>query len=143
MPAPPEAAGPVIANDLVKTAAFENYPVNLLTKGSLVPTSVTNGTFIATTISTADFDELTLEAKLAAGAADTDLKVEVFPVDFQGNVLYTPMTADKVSGPKFDSPSSSVSYWGVFDVSGQNAVYVRITNNAATPKNISYSYHLD
>lgn len=129
-------------NDNTKTAAYENYPANSLTRGSLAPASVTNGTFIQSTVQTADFDELTIEARLTAGAADADMKVEVFPVDSLGNVLLAPQPPTQSVGPKFDG-TTATTYWGIFDVSGQQAVAVRITNNAATPKNISYNYHLD
>jgi hypothetical protein len=131
------------ANDNTKTAAYENYPANSLTRGSLAPASVTNGTYIQSTVNTADFDELTIEARLTTGAADTDMKVEVYPVDSAGNVLIAVQPPVQSVGPKYDSTSAATTYWGVFDVSGQQAVAVRITNNAATPKNISYNYHLD
>jgi hypothetical protein len=131
------------ANDNTKTAAYENYPQNLLTRGSLAPASVTNGTFIQSTVQTSDFDELTVEARLTTGAADADMKVEVFPVDSFGNVLIAAQPPTQSVGPKYDATSAATTFWGVFDVSGQQAVAVRITNLAATPKNISYNYHLD
>jgi hypothetical protein len=131
------------ANDNTKTAAYENYPANSLTRGSLAPAAVTNGTYIQSTVNTSDFDELTVEARLTAGAADTDMKVEVFPVDSFGNVLIDAQPATQSAGPKYDATSAATSYWGVYEVSGQQAVAVRITNNAATSKNISYNYHLD
>src|SRR5262252_8712049 len=129
------------ANDNTKTAAYENYPANRLTGGSLPSTSVTNGTYISQQISTADFDELTIEARMASGAADADMKVEVFPVDSAGITYVLALPPTQSAGPKYDASSSAVTYWGVFDVSGQNKVEVRITNNAATPKNVSYNFH--
>jgi hypothetical protein len=131
------------ANDNTKTAAYENYPANSLTRGSAPAASVNNGTYIQVQVNTADFDELTIEARLTVGAADADLKVEVFPVDSLGNVMIAAQPPVQSVGPKFDATSAATTYWGVFDVSGQQAVAIRLTNGAATAKNISYNYHLD
>jgi len=133
------------ANDNTKTAAYENYPQNLLTKGSSPQAGVgpiTTGTYVATQISTADFNELNLEADLIGGAADGDLTVAVFPIDAWGNVMPVPLNSINATGPKYNGPASGVFYQGIFDVSGQNAVQIRFTNNNAAAKNVAYSYKL-
>src|SRR5262245_44811426 len=127
------------ANDNTKTAAYENYPQNLLTKGSSPSAGVgpvTSGPYVATQLSTADFNELNLEVDLIGGAADADLAVVVYPIDAWGNVMPVALPPQSSVGPKYVAASSGVFYQAIYDVSGQNSVQLRFTNNNAAAKNI-------
>jgi hypothetical protein len=132
------------ANDTTKTAAYENYPQNLLSRGSSPQAGVpvTTGTYVAQRVNTQDFNELLVEADLIGGAADGDLTVVVFPVDMWGVVMPVALTPINSTGPKFNAAGSGVFYQAIFDVSGQNAVEIRATNNNAATKNVAYSYKL-
>jgi hypothetical protein len=112
-------------NDNTKTAAYENYPNNPLSRMS-TPLAIAGGVTLPMVIETGGFNELNLEVYMT-GAADGDLIVSVFPISSTGVVGGISLTPVSSSGPKYVAPN--VSYIGLYDVTGHGRVQVTVKNN--------------
>jgi len=120
-------------NDNTKTAAYENYPNNPLTQSGLSQTGVIAGTTPARIIETMWADKLIVDANLTGDAAG-DLAVAVWPCANDGTPLNAPLAAVSSSGPTLIV--GKVYFVGEYDVSAQDRVQVRCTNNDAAAQNL-------
>lgn len=123
------------ANDNTKTAAYENYPNNPLTQASStqnVPGTVT----VVRTIECSWMDRLILEAVLTSDGA-ADLAVAVWPIGADGQPVNNPIAPNPSSGPTL--VGGKVYFSGEYDITAQDRVQVRITNNDPTARDLSYT----
>src|SRR5262245_25746550 len=132
-------------NDTTKTAAYENYPANQLTRGNSPSGGIS---MTAAQVYTVNLDigtatRLDVEANLGPGAiANTDLILQVYPVDPQGNPIAVGIPGGQIPSVAGRIPtlvSGTVQTWQVYDVTSQDRVQVRFTNNAAPTKTLNYS----
>jgi hypothetical protein len=115
----------VSANDNTKTAAYENYPNNPLTQASLSQLAL-GTTTVVRTLECNWMDKLVLEAVMTTDAA-ADMAVAVWPVGADGVSINNPLTASPTSGPTL--VGGKVYFTGEYDVTAQDRVQVRVTNN--------------
>jgi hypothetical protein len=133
------------ANDDTKTAAYENYPANGLTRGNSPSggTTITAGTFAQNIAEVGEALRLDVEVTMLGTTTPTDLSVEVYPVDQFGNAVgggSAPFKLTQVQGAGPAASGGNLAYWATFDVSGQDRVSIRIDNNSAGPKTVNWSW---
>jgi hypothetical protein len=123
-----------------RTAAYENYEGDLLNRFHVDNQSIsgTGGTHTFN-IEVGGNASLVLEVDLV-GSADGDLVVQVNPVAEDGQVYPLIQPPVQFIGPTHNA--GIVYYWALFDVSAQQRVQVKITNNNAGAQNCDYSWRL-
>lgn len=119
-------------NDNTKTAAYENYPNNPLTFANLSQ-SVLGTVTVVRTVESGFADKLILDVVMTTDAA-ADLAVAVWPIGPDGVAINAPLTAAPVSGPTLNA--GKVYFTGEYDVTTQERVQVRITNNDPVARDI-------
>lgn len=122
-----------------KTAAFENYPGALLTRGNVQALSVGTGVNTDVLVECGGDSTLVVEADQAASASG-DLSVSVNPVDEDQDVYPLAQPAVQTVGPTL--ASGRTYFWGKWDVTSQQRVRIRFTNNNVGTEDLDYSWRL-
>lgn len=133
---------------LFKSAAYEGYPGNLLTRGKYEGVAILTG-------ATYDFpgdtnngivhcegdSTLTVQADMT-GAADADLAITVTPYEADNlTVSGVNLPAAKSQGPTF--VGGRVTFYAEYDVSGIESCRIRVKNNNVGTQTLTRgSYHL-
>jgi len=123
-------------NDNTKTAAYENYPNNPLTQVNGTQSLLGGGTIMVRTAECSWMDKMMLEAVMVTDGA-ADLAVAVWPVAADGTPINNPLVPLPTSGPTL--VGGSVYFTGEYDVTAQDRVQIRITNNDPVARQLTYS----
>jgi len=124
---------------VTKTAAYENYQPTPLTRGSTTGVSVGTGVNTDILVECGGASTLVVEVD-QSGSASGDIAVVVNPVSEDGEVYPVAQPAVQSVGPTL--VSGRTYYWAQFDVTAQQRVRIRITNNNAGTQSLDYSWRL-
>ena len=122
-----------------KSAAYEGYNPTPLTKGQIAA-SMGTGTNNDTLVEISDATTLVVESHLG-GSADGDLVVQVNPVDDDGTVFPIIQPAIQSVGPTH--VAGVVYRWAIYDVTAQQRVRIRHTNNNAGTQTLDADWRLN
>lgn len=122
-----------------KTAAYEGYNPTPLTKGQIAG-SINAAANLDQLVEISDASTLVIESHLT-GSADADLTVQVNPVDDDGTVFPIAQPAIQSVGPTH--VAGVVYRWAIYDVTAQQRVRIRTTNNNAGTQTLDCDWRLN
>ena len=112
----------------------------LLTRGKAAATAIGPAANVDVLLEASDYSDLVVEVDMSAGAAP-DLAVQINPVSEVGDeVLPIAQPAVQSVGPTLSGGRSY--FWGKWDVSAQNRVRLRITNNNVGAQSVDYAWRM-
>lgn len=112
-------------------------PAELLNRKNAQGTAIGAGASSDLFIECGGNSTLVLEVDMSAGAA-ADLSVQVNPVSEDGEVFPVAQPAVQSIGPTL--ASGRAYFWGQWDVTAQQRVRVRITNNNVGAQSFDYAW---